>query len=551
MHEGEWSSRLGIAGPARRGRGADGDARHRARAAHRRAACTSSTCRRRARSRWCGPRARTACPSPPRRPPTTSRLTHAACASFDPVFKVNPPLRTDADVAAVRGGLADGSLDAIATDHAPHAQEAKEQPFDQAPPGMLGLETALALALTELDLPIEIGARACSRGSRPRSPGSPARTGGRSRPATPPTSASSTRPPSGWSIRRAREPQPQHAVRRPQAEGPRAPHAARGRGGRDRRRGAAMSADPRPEALLVLATARSSRARRSARRAGGGERRGRLQHRAVRLPGGHHRPVLRRPDHQLHLSAHRQLRRDRARRGEPPAVLPRRRRPGLQRPAEQLAVDESLDDFLVRTGVAGISGVDTRRLTRHIREAGAMPGAFGTASEAELLAAAKAEPGTDGVDLVATVTCDEPYTIGDGPFRVVAYDFGIKATMLRQLGELATVEVVPASTTASEVLAREPDGVFLSNGPGDPAALGYAVADDRRAARRGAGVRHLPRPPAARRGARRAHLQAPLRTPRRQPPGAPPRDRTGRDHEPEPQLRRRRRRRSTAPTSPT
>ncbi|HMK12236.1 MAG TPA: dihydroorotase, partial [Acidimicrobiales bacterium] len=82
-------------------------------------------------------------------------LTHAACASFDPVFKVNPPLRTDADVAAVRAGLADGAIDAIATDHAPHTQEAKEQPFDQAPPGMLGLETALALALTELDLPIE------------------------------------------------------------------------------------------------------------------------------------------------------------------------------------------------------------------------------------------------------------------------------------------------------------------------------------------------------------------------------------------------------------
>jgi len=82
-------------------------------------------------------------------------LTHAECASFDPVFKVNPPLRTDADVAAVRAGLADGSVDAIATDHAPHSQEAKEQPFDQAPPGMLGLETALALALTELDLPIE------------------------------------------------------------------------------------------------------------------------------------------------------------------------------------------------------------------------------------------------------------------------------------------------------------------------------------------------------------------------------------------------------------
>jgi len=81
-------------------------------------------------------------------------LTDAECASYDPVFKVNPPLRTDADVAAVKAGLGDGSLDAIATDHAPHAPELKELPFDQAPPGMLGLETALALALTELELPL-------------------------------------------------------------------------------------------------------------------------------------------------------------------------------------------------------------------------------------------------------------------------------------------------------------------------------------------------------------------------------------------------------------
>ena len=81
-------------------------------------------------------------------------LTDAQVASYDPLYKVNPPLRPDADVAAVRAGLADGAIDAIATDNAPHTQEAKEQAFDQAPPGMLGLETALALALTELDLPI-------------------------------------------------------------------------------------------------------------------------------------------------------------------------------------------------------------------------------------------------------------------------------------------------------------------------------------------------------------------------------------------------------------
>jgi dihydroorotase len=82
-------------------------------------------------------------------------LTHAATFSYDPLFKVNPPLRTEGDVAAVKQGLADGTIDAIATDHAPHTLEAKEEPFDVAPPGMLGLETALALALTELDLPID------------------------------------------------------------------------------------------------------------------------------------------------------------------------------------------------------------------------------------------------------------------------------------------------------------------------------------------------------------------------------------------------------------
>ncbi len=81
-------------------------------------------------------------------------LTDAACNGYDPVFKVHPPLRTPADVAAVKEGLADGTIDAIATDHAPHTPDSKERPFDQAPPGMLGLETAFAVARAELDLPL-------------------------------------------------------------------------------------------------------------------------------------------------------------------------------------------------------------------------------------------------------------------------------------------------------------------------------------------------------------------------------------------------------------
>jgi dihydroorotase len=84
-------------------------------------------------------------------------LTDAACASFDPAFKVHPPLRSADDVEAVKRGLADGTIDAIATDHAPHAVETKECSFEEAPPGMLGLETALALTLTELVAPGVLG----------------------------------------------------------------------------------------------------------------------------------------------------------------------------------------------------------------------------------------------------------------------------------------------------------------------------------------------------------------------------------------------------------
>ncbi|HQZ35837.1 MAG TPA: dihydroorotase [Ilumatobacteraceae bacterium] len=81
-------------------------------------------------------------------------LTDDQLSGYDPVFKVTPPLRTRADIDAIKAGLADGTIDAIATDHAPHAAHAKEAPLDEAPPGMLGLETALALAITELEMPL-------------------------------------------------------------------------------------------------------------------------------------------------------------------------------------------------------------------------------------------------------------------------------------------------------------------------------------------------------------------------------------------------------------
>jgi len=102
-----------------------------------------------------------------------------------------------------------------------------------------------------------------------------------------------------------------------------------------------------------------------------------------------------------------------------------------------------------------------------------MPGAFGTADQATLATAAANEPGTDGLDLVSTVTCDVPTTVAStgGGRRIVAMDFGIKATIVRHLTRLGEVTIVPASTPSAEILAMSPDGVFLSNGPGDPGPL--------------------------------------------------------------------------------
>jgi dihydroorotase len=149
MHEGEWSSRLGIAGRPAIAESAvvardcllaeaTGGRMH---FLHLSTAAAVDLVRD-AKARGLAVTAEAA--------PHHFTLTDAECASFDPAFKVHPPLRSDADVAAVKQGLADGTIDAIATDHAPHAVETKERPFEEAPPGMLGLETALALTITEL-----------------------------------------------------------------------------------------------------------------------------------------------------------------------------------------------------------------------------------------------------------------------------------------------------------------------------------------------------------------------------------------------------------------
>lgn len=152
-----------------------------------------------------------------------------------------------------------------------------------------------------------------------------------------------------------------------------------------------------------------------------------------------------------------------------------------------------LSDWLKARNVVGIAGIDTRKLTRILREGGAQAGALmaGTVDVDEALAAARAFPGLQGMDLAAVVSTARPYAWSEGVydldrrafgsatarFKVVAYDFGMKTSILRMLAERGCeLTVVPARTSADEVLAMQPDGVFLSNGPGDPQPCDYAIA---------------------------------------------------------------------------
>lgn len=139
--------------------------------------------------------------------------------------------------------------------------------------------------------------------------------------------------------------------------------------------------------------------------------------------------------------------------------------------------EDTLESWLIQYDIPAITGIDTRRLTMCIREQGAVGCAFGTASESSLLEAAQKEPGTTGVDLTSLVTTDTAYHLGDpgSSYRIVAYDFGIKRTMLDYLKQFARVSVVPAGFSADDALSLDPDIVFLSNGPGDPAALDAQV----------------------------------------------------------------------------
>ena len=162
-------------------------------------------------------------------------------------------------------------------------------------------------------------------------------------------------------------------------------------------------------------------------------------------------------------------------------------------PASSWRSQSDLEAWLVARDIVAIADVDTRKLTRILRERGAQNGCLMAGADASVeaaLAAARAFPGLDGMDLAKEVSTASPYVWTEGSldldangftrpeprFHVVAYDFGIKLNILRLLADAGCrVTVVPAQTPASEVLAQKPDGIFLSNGPGDPQACGYAI----------------------------------------------------------------------------
>jgi len=159
--------------------------------------------------------------------------------------------------------------------------------------------------------------------------------------------------------------------------------------------------------------------------------------------------------------------------------------------------EEDLEDFLKRNNVVAIADIDTRRLTRLLRDKGPLNGCLLTGEaleqggEEKALAEARGFPGMKGMDLAKVVSTTEPYEWNEGlwqwgeghpvlqhekPFHVVAYDFGVKRNILRMLAQRnCRITVVPAQTTAAEALALNPDGIFLSNGPGDPEPCDYAI----------------------------------------------------------------------------
>ena len=407
-------------------------------------------------------------------------LTDARLAGYDPVNKVNPPLRTGADTEAMRAALAEGVIDVVATDHAPHAAQYKDTEWDAARPGMLGLQTALSVVVHTMVEPGLLDWRGVARVLSER----PAEIGGLPDQGRPiavgePATFALVDPDGVWTVRGA-----QLASRASNTpyEGMRLPATVvatvwRGRVTAEGREGGRMTA------VLVLEDGRIFRGEPyGALGQGLGEAvftTGMTGYQETLTDPSYHRQIVVQTAPQIGntgwndeddesgaIQVAGYVVRD-------PARTPsnwRSRRP--------------LDEELRRQGIVGVAGVDTRALVRHLREQGAMrSGVFSgdaLAADDVLVERVRQSPPMEGADLYGAVTTREPYVVpadGETRFRVAALDVGIKSNTPRMLAARGIeTHVLPAETTIAEIEALAPDGFFLSNGPGDPATADVPVA---------------------------------------------------------------------------
>ncbi len=423
-------------------------------------------------------------------------LTTDLLTSYDSVYKVNPPLRPREDVEALRAGLADGTIDVVATDHAPHVRQDKEHAFVDAAFGMLGLETALSVVSTVM---VQQGSMGWADVARVMStaPARIARLEGHGQGLQPgaPANLTLVDPDRAVTVDAQRSlsmsrNNPWHG-----RELTGAVHLTMLRGQVTAREGLVWGADAdacrvgpvmstHARAVLVLEDGRTF----SGEAYGAiGETVGEAvfstgmtgYQETLTDPSYHRQVVVMTAPHIGNTGVNTTdmesqriwvagfVVRD-------PAI-----RPSNWRSQGDLAA------ALVEQGVVGISGIDTRALTRHLRDKGAMRAGIFSGSVAQeapetLVQRVLDSPQMAGSALAAEVSTKEAYVVApDGParFRVAALDLGIKGMTPRQMADRGVeVHVLPATTTYEELAALRPDGVFFSNGPGDPATADREIA---------------------------------------------------------------------------
>ena len=403
-------------------------------------------------------------------------LTDEALRSLDARFKMNPPLRSEDDRQALIEALRSGAIDCVATDHAPHSSDEKEVPIEEAAFGVIGLETAFSALYTDLVLPgvldLATVVERMSGGAEPLGftrPAGRARRRGEPRPRR-------HRGRVGGGRRGLGEPLGELVLRRPQAARPGPDH--------DRRRpGRLPAAQLRPGGgFLSGYVLLEDGTRFDGELVGsGGEAIGEVVFNTGMT--GYQESVTD-PSYagQLITFTYPLI----GNYGVAADAMESDRvhaRAAIMRDAKNAEDAATAElgwlDWLEQCGTPGITGVDTRALVRRIRDAGAMRGGVFSAETAESEARERvaAEPSMSGADFARRVTPEEPVELaGDGP-HVVGIDTGIKlsdhsaAAGARLPGDVAAVRQLAPST----VLGRDPDLVFLANGPGDPAALDYVV----------------------------------------------------------------------------